>query len=233
MVTPLILQWHRFLQSKLSHEMLKNLIANHNKWETLVTKMREGESTPDERKKVVSTHDEPNDIEDDPTNVTGDSEMLLPGTTWSISLNQLLSKPENREEMQQKVAGARNKKLIRQTTFPALGPLSNDNQMLRSSSHEDCSFPLLRTIKSASGIRLEADSESRLPEGKFERLREHLSDMYVNLGYRRKSIPAQTEPLSKYLRLKVRCQIINTLLYNFIVDSNFHKITWKEEAYEY
>ncbi|KAL0852418.1 hypothetical protein ABMA28_000606, partial [Loxostege sticticalis] len=74
-VTPLITEWHRFLQNDLSAQMLKNLLYNQNKWETLVA-----QEIAEETGTEISDADM---VDDDletcsGTNISDSSELLLP-----------------------------------------------------------------------------------------------------------------------------------------------------------
>lgn len=74
-VTPLITEWHRFLQNDLSAQMLENLLYNQNKWETLVA-----QELAEETRTEISEADL---VEDDletcsGTNISESSELLLP-----------------------------------------------------------------------------------------------------------------------------------------------------------
>ncbi|XP_041987155.1 cGMP-specific 3',5'-cyclic phosphodiesterase-like isoform X2 [Aricia agestis] len=74
-VTPLIKEWHRFLQNDLSSQMLENLLYNQRKWETLVA-----EEMAEETKTEISDADM---VDDDletcsGTYVSDSSELLLP-----------------------------------------------------------------------------------------------------------------------------------------------------------
>ncbi|XP_052752690.1 dual specificity calcium/calmodulin-dependent 3',5'-cyclic nucleotide phosphodiesterase 1C-like isoform X2 [Galleria mellonella] len=74
-VTPLITEWHRFLQNDLSNQMLKNLLYNQNKWETLVA-----QEIAEETGTEISDADM---VDDDletcsGTNISDSSELLLP-----------------------------------------------------------------------------------------------------------------------------------------------------------
>ncbi|CAH2985656.1 unnamed protein product [Chilo suppressalis] len=74
-VTPLITEWHRFLQNDLSAQMLKNLLYNQSKWETLVAQ---------ELAEETGTEISDADMVDDDletcsgTNISDSSELLLP-----------------------------------------------------------------------------------------------------------------------------------------------------------
>lgn len=75
MVTPLISEWHRFLQNDLSEQMLQNLLYNQSKWEMLVQ-----QELAEETKTEVSDADL---VDDDletcsGTNISDSSELLLP-----------------------------------------------------------------------------------------------------------------------------------------------------------
>lgn len=73
--TPLISEWHRFLQNDLSTQMLENLLYNQSKWEMLVA-----QELAEETKTEISE----TDIIDDEiescsgTNLSESSELLLP-----------------------------------------------------------------------------------------------------------------------------------------------------------
>ncbi|XP_026331892.1 calcium/calmodulin-dependent 3',5'-cyclic nucleotide phosphodiesterase 1C-like isoform X2 [Hyposmocoma kahamanoa] len=74
-VTPLISEWHRFLQNDLSEQMLQNLIYNQSKWEMLVQ-----QEMAEETKTEISDADL---VDDDletcsGTNISDSSELLLP-----------------------------------------------------------------------------------------------------------------------------------------------------------
>ncbi|CAH0716624.1 unnamed protein product, partial [Brenthis ino] len=74
-VTPLISEWHRFLQNDLSAQMLENLFYNQSKWEMLVA-----QELAEEAKTEISDAD----LVDDEletcsgTNISDSSELLLP-----------------------------------------------------------------------------------------------------------------------------------------------------------
>lgn len=74
-VTPLITEWHRFLQNDLSAQMLKNLLYNQNMWETLLA-----EELLEETGTEISDADLVDDDIDTSsvTNVSDSSELLLP-----------------------------------------------------------------------------------------------------------------------------------------------------------
>ncbi|KAM3968513.1 uncharacterized protein ACR2FA_011160 isoform 2-T2 [Aphomia sociella] len=74
-VTPLITEWHRFLQNDLSAQMLKNLVYNQGKWETLVaqelaeetgTEISEADMVDDDLETCSGTY------------ISDSSELLLP-----------------------------------------------------------------------------------------------------------------------------------------------------------
>ncbi|CAG9558210.1 unnamed protein product [Danaus chrysippus] len=74
-VTPLITEWHRFLQNDLSAQMLENLAYNQEKWETLLN-----QEIAEETKTEISDADM---VDDDletcsNTNISDSSELLLP-----------------------------------------------------------------------------------------------------------------------------------------------------------
>ncbi|CAH2103403.1 unnamed protein product [Euphydryas editha] len=74
-VTPLMTEWHRFLQNDLSSEMLENLLYNQNKWEALVD-----QEIAEETKTEISDADMVDNELDtcSETNVSESSELLLP-----------------------------------------------------------------------------------------------------------------------------------------------------------
>ncbi|XP_053624814.1 uncharacterized protein LOC128683331 isoform X2 [Plodia interpunctella] len=72
-VTPLITEWHRFLQNDLSRQMLKNLLYNQNKWETLVA-----QEAAEETGTEISDADMVDDDIETGTNISDSSELLLP-----------------------------------------------------------------------------------------------------------------------------------------------------------
>lgn len=75
MVTPLIMEWHRFLQNDLSAQMLENLLYNQSKWEMLVA-----QEIAEETKTEISDADLVDDDLDtcSGTNISDSSELLLP-----------------------------------------------------------------------------------------------------------------------------------------------------------
>lgn len=74
-VTPLITEWHRFLQNDLSTQMLSNLLYNQGKWETLVAQ-EVAEETGTEMSDADACDD---DLETcSGTNISDSSELLLP-----------------------------------------------------------------------------------------------------------------------------------------------------------
>ncbi|KAI8430540.1 hypothetical protein MSG28_000775 [Choristoneura fumiferana] len=70
-VTPLISEWHRFLQNDLSNQMISNLLFNQNKWDMLVA-----QEMAEETQTEISDADMVDDDLD--TNVSDSSELLLP-----------------------------------------------------------------------------------------------------------------------------------------------------------
>lgn len=70
-VTPLMTEWHRFLQSDLSNQMMNNLKYNQNKWDMLVIK-ENAEENPTEIIDAVTNDD---DITE---NISNSAELLLP-----------------------------------------------------------------------------------------------------------------------------------------------------------
>lgn len=96
----------------------------------------------------------------------------------------------------------RNWKLIRQPTFPPLEMMSRAHSLIpRASSQGESIYP--RAVKSDSGIRLESNHDDhRLgsrPESRIgSRLRDNLVFIPLDLGRRRKSMPARAEPMSEY-----------------------------------
>ncbi|CAH2035976.1 unnamed protein product, partial [Iphiclides podalirius] len=81
-VTPLITEWHRFLQNDLSTQMLDNLVYNQKKWEALHAK-----EMADETRTEISDADV---AEDDAetcsfTNMSDSSELLLPVRRSSLN----------------------------------------------------------------------------------------------------------------------------------------------------
>ncbi|XP_049884844.1 uncharacterized protein LOC126379898 isoform X2 [Pectinophora gossypiella] len=74
-VTPLITEWHRFLQNDLSAQMLENLLYNQSKWETLVAQ----EIAEETRTEISDADMVDDDLETcSGTNISGSSELLLP-----------------------------------------------------------------------------------------------------------------------------------------------------------
>ncbi|CAG4984127.1 unnamed protein product [Parnassius apollo] len=91
-VTPLITEWHRFLQSDLSTQMLENLLYNQKKWEMLVDK----ENAEETRTEISEADLVDDDIETrSGTNISDSSELLLP--VRRSSLNP--TKPGLREQL--------------------------------------------------------------------------------------------------------------------------------------
>ncbi|XP_021190851.3 dual specificity calcium/calmodulin-dependent 3',5'-cyclic nucleotide phosphodiesterase 1 isoform X2 [Helicoverpa armigera] len=72
-VTPLISEWHRFLQNDLSSQMLRNLQFNQNKWETLVL-----QEQAEETRTEISDADVVDEDSHSDTNISDSSELLLP-----------------------------------------------------------------------------------------------------------------------------------------------------------
>ncbi|XP_022832813.1 cAMP-specific 3',5'-cyclic phosphodiesterase 4B-like isoform X2 [Spodoptera litura] len=81
-VTPLISEWHRFLQNDLSSQMLNNLLFNQQKWETLVL-----EEQAQETRTEISDADAADDDLDtgSDTNMSDSSELLLPPRRCSLN----------------------------------------------------------------------------------------------------------------------------------------------------
>ncbi|XP_035436812.2 cAMP-specific 3',5'-cyclic phosphodiesterase 4B isoform X1 [Spodoptera frugiperda] len=81
-VTPLISEWHRFLQNELSSQMLNNLTYNQKKWETLVL-----EEQAQETRTEISDADAADDDLDSSsdTNMSDSSELLLPPRRCSLN----------------------------------------------------------------------------------------------------------------------------------------------------
>ncbi|CAK1553982.1 unnamed protein product [Leptosia nina] len=74
-VTPLIMEWHKFLQNDLSAQMLENLMYNQNKWESLVAQ----EIAEETRTEISDADMVDDDLETcSGTNLSDSSEMLLP-----------------------------------------------------------------------------------------------------------------------------------------------------------
>ncbi|XP_063837580.1 dual specificity calcium/calmodulin-dependent 3',5'-cyclic nucleotide phosphodiesterase 1C-like isoform X2 [Ostrinia nubilalis] len=72
-VTPLISEWHRFLHNDLSTQMLKNLLYNQKKWESLL----EQEEAEENGTEIPIPEDETPEEESEPA-LSDSSEMLLP-----------------------------------------------------------------------------------------------------------------------------------------------------------
>ncbi|CAK1588034.1 unnamed protein product [Parnassius mnemosyne] len=91
-VTPLITEWHRFLQNDLSTQMLENLLYNQNKWELAVdTEIAEEMRTETSDADLVD-----DDLETcSGTNISDSSELLLPGRRSSLNP----TKPGLREQL--------------------------------------------------------------------------------------------------------------------------------------
>ncbi|XP_013162426.1 PREDICTED: calcium/calmodulin-dependent 3',5'-cyclic nucleotide phosphodiesterase 1C-like isoform X2 [Papilio xuthus] len=79
-VTPLIMEWHRFLQNDLSTQMLDNLLSNLNKWEQLMVI----EGPEKKRTEAPDTDTAKNDIEVG-SELSDSSELLLPGRRSSLN----------------------------------------------------------------------------------------------------------------------------------------------------
>lgn len=77
MVTPLIQEWHRFLQSDLSRQMMRNLLYNQNKWETLMAEEL-AEETKTEVSEADIIEDEDDEEEDETGSMSDSAERLLP-----------------------------------------------------------------------------------------------------------------------------------------------------------
>ncbi|XP_038216182.1 cAMP-specific 3',5'-cyclic phosphodiesterase 4A-like isoform X2 [Zerene cesonia] len=74
-VTPLITEWHKFLQNDLSAQMLENLKYNQSKWESLVVQ----EMAEETRTEISDADMVDDDLETcSGTNISDSSEMLLP-----------------------------------------------------------------------------------------------------------------------------------------------------------
>ncbi|XP_045509404.1 cGMP-inhibited 3',5'-cyclic phosphodiesterase B-like isoform X2 [Colias croceus] len=72
-VTPLITEWHKFLQNDLSAQMLDNLKYNQDQWESLVV-----QELAEETRTEISDADMVDDDLETGTNISDSSEMLLP-----------------------------------------------------------------------------------------------------------------------------------------------------------
>ncbi|KPJ10282.1 High affinity cAMP-specific 3',5'-cyclic phosphodiesterase 7A, partial [Papilio machaon] len=79
-VTPLIKEWHRFLQNDLSTQMLDNLLSNQNKWERLIA-MEVPEKNPTE----APDTDVADDNIESGSGLSDSSELLLPGRRSSLN----------------------------------------------------------------------------------------------------------------------------------------------------
>ncbi|XP_059059811.1 dual specificity calcium/calmodulin-dependent 3',5'-cyclic nucleotide phosphodiesterase 1C-like [Achroia grisella] len=73
-VTPLITEWHRFLKNHLSAQMLRNLLINQTKWESLVAQ----ETAEEIGIETSDTGVVDEDLESCSGNISDSSEMLLP-----------------------------------------------------------------------------------------------------------------------------------------------------------
>ncbi|KAJ2954665.1 hypothetical protein O0L34_g2960 [Tuta absoluta] len=81
-VTPLITEWHRFLQNDLTAQMLENLLYNQSKWETLVAQ----ELAEETRTEISDADMVDDDLETGSgTNISGSSEYLLPLRRGSLN----------------------------------------------------------------------------------------------------------------------------------------------------
>ncbi|XP_072931355.1 uncharacterized protein [Epargyreus clarus] len=76
-VTPLIQEWHRFLQNDLSKQMMRNLLYNQNKWETLMAEEL-AEETKTEVSEADIIEDDDDDEEDEAGSMSDSAERLLP-----------------------------------------------------------------------------------------------------------------------------------------------------------
>ncbi|XP_068617682.1 uncharacterized protein [Battus philenor] len=137
-VTPLVSEWHRFLQNDLSTQMLDNLVYNKNKWESLVAK----EAAEETRTEVSDA-----DLVDDDnetcsgTNISDSSELLLPGRRSSLNP----TKPSFREQ-------------LRRFSVP-LNVFQDNRSRNRDRNHTSPSFEL---YQDASPLSSECSLHSRL-----------------------------------------------------------------------
>ncbi|XP_069365003.1 uncharacterized protein [Maniola hyperantus] len=136
-VTPLITEWHRFLQNDLSAQMLENLLYNQNKWETLVA-----QEIAEETRTEISDADLVDDDLETTTNISDSSEFLLPLRRGSLNP----TKPSGLKEQ------------LRRFSVP-LNVFQDSRFKAKSKSRDSLASSLRREVVSPTGSELSIHSQ--------------------------------------------------------------------------